>query len=336
MDFINKYKKYKRKYLDLKYQLGGAVGDLEEAKSTSLNFDNSRMIENCNLCYNHAIIYLFYSIPEFKSAILSLQTINNTNKSVNSIPEQIDINLLLLYLKELFILMDKNNEYPPEIVNDIFILCNVENKFLNEYKQFIKNYYILAQNNLGYKFVNNRLYDRADIIQPNDEFDRLDNNEYGFLNLSLSNFMIVFSDILDKLFCYYIDTEDSKDEKVYIFEEHKAKEIKYNKYLIRSPFTKDSNPREYDFINIKEYKLKIEDNEYELAAILSGVYISPETAGDEYTEGPGGHYWLDIYNKSNNKFTMINDLEDKVEINYEREKNPHATAAISWLIYKKC
>ena len=141
MNFINKYKKYKIKYLKLKYQLGGAVTSgsaggsvtvdkieatkIQEDKPicvNSLNFDNSRMIQNCNLCWNNTIIYLFYSIPEFRIAILNLEKINNTNKSINSIPEQLDINLLLVYLKKLFNLMDKSNTYSPEIVNDIFIL----------------------------------------------------------------------------------------------------------------------------------------------------------------------------------------------------------------------
>jgi len=336
MNFINKYKKYKIKYLKLKHQLGGAIGITPVQKPpcvNSLNFDNSRMIENCNLCYNNAIIYLFYSIPEFRSAILNLEKINNTNKSINSIPEQIDINSLLMYLKKLFNLMNKSNIYSPEIVNDIFILCDGENQFFNEYKEFIKNYYILGQNNLGYRFANNKLYDKSNIIQPNDEFDKLDNNENAYLNLSLFNFMNIFSDILDKLFCYNIDTDIG--EKNYIITENST-EVKYNKYLLRPPFSKDANPTEFDYINIKEYKIKIEDNEYELVGILSGVYVSPEEANDEYVEGPAGHYWLDIYNKSNNTFIMINDLEDKVEINYERGKNPHGTAAIAWLIYQKC
>jgi hypothetical protein len=316
--YYNKFKKYRLKF-KLFNQLGG---------SNSLNFNNARMIQNCNLCYNHAVIYLFYSIPEFRHAVLTLTTINNTNKLRNSVPEQVNINLLLVKLKQLFYLMDKNNKFSDEIVDDNFILCNPTNSFYKDYIKNIKDCYILANNNKGGIFNNNIIYDIHKNIISTDEFDRIDNNEMGYLNLSLFNFMTVFSDIIDKLFCYFNDS----NEKVYIIEDG-APIHQYNKYLIRPPFKKDDNPDEYDYINIKHLSIEFnDDNKYELVGILSGVYIPKQ---DEYEEGPGGHYWFDIYDKTTNRFTMINDLEDSVKINYERDKNPIATPAIAWLIYEK-
>jgi hypothetical protein len=321
--YYDKYQKYVNKCttkFNEEYKQSGG--------SNSLNFDNTRMIQNCNLCYNNAVIYLFYSIPEFRRAILTLTTINNTNKLSNSVPEQANINLVLKKLKQLFYLMDKNNKFSDEIVNDDFILCNTTNSFYKDYIKNIKDCYIIANNNKGGTFRNNHIYDNQETIISSYEFDRLDNNEIGYLNLSLFNFMTVFSEILDKLFCYYIDS----NEKIYIIED--ATPIQqYNKYLIRPPFKKDDNPNEYDYINIKEKSIKFnDDNIYELVGILSGVYISKQ---DDYEEGPGGHYWFDIYDKITDRFTMINDLEDSVKINYERNKNPAAIPAIAWLIYEK-
>jgi len=300
-------------------QLGG---------SNSLNFDTARMIQNCNLCYNNAVIYLFYSIPEFRNAVLTLTRIENTNKLSTSIPEQVDINLLLEKLKQLFNLMNKANTFSTEIVDDNFVLCNTTNNFYKEYIKNIKDSYIIANNNKGGIFRDNNIYDYSGNIMSGDEFNKIDNNEMGYLNISLFNFMTVYSDIIDKLFCYFIDS----GEKVYIIEDG-APIHQYNKYLIRPPFKKDDNPDEYDYINIKEKSIKFnDDNIYELVGILSGVYIPKQ---DGFEEGPGGHYWFDIYDKTTNQFIMINDLENSVERNYERDKNPTATPAISWLIYEK-
>jgi len=275
MSFKEKYLKYKNKYVNLKNQIGG---------SNSLNFNESRMIQNNNLCFNNVVIYLFYSIPEFKNAILE-----NTSDS---------------FLKKLFRLMDKKITVSSDIVNDNFILFNKDDEFYNQYVKFIKDFYILANN-----------YDEMGFL----------NGEMGFLNVSLINFMVVFSDIINNLFCYFIDN----GEKIYFIEDTIPLEIiKFNKYLIRPPF--DS-----DYINIKNYNIKLGEHNYELVAILSGVYISKEEAGDGYDEGAGGHYWLDIYNKSTKLYTMINDLEDSVKKDFNRSENPSAKAAIAWLIYEK-
>ena len=138
--------------------------------------------------------------------------------------------------------------------------------------------------------------------------------------------MIVFSDILDKIFTYFIDS----GEKVYIIEkgiEEVVPKIQYNKYLIRPP---------NDYLNIREYNINIQGNNYELVAILSGDYITKEEAEKfNLNEGAGGHYWLDIYDKLKNKFTMINDLKELVITDFERNKNSSVISANAWLIYEK-
>jgi hypothetical protein len=300
MSFEQKYKKYKNKYLKLKSQLGG---------SNSLSFENSRMLENCNLCFNNSVIYLFYSIPEFKKMVLELDKINNTNKKSSSKVEKVDINELFLYLKDLFKKMNKETILNSEIGNENFVLCN------KEYTKFIKNFYILAINNLGENELDYQYY-----------FDRLDNKEMGFLNVSLQYFLIVFSDIIDKIFTYYVDD----GEKVYFIEDG-APISKFNKYLIRPPFKKIDNPGEFDYINIQNYKIEIGGNNYKLVGILRGNYISPQETDDGLTEGPGDHYWFDIYNERTNNFTRINDLEISIVKEIEKQK----TDAISWLIYEK-
>ena len=351
MEYKEKYLKYKKKYLDLKQdiftQSGGIKGKylalkqdiftqsggikekylaLKQIGGSMLNFDNSRMIENCNLCYNNSIIYLFYSIPEFRLAIASLGHIENTNKAHNSKHSDIDINSLLIFIKGLFNLMDKTKPTDRDVDED-FICCTKD--FYRQYTKFIKDFYILAFNNFGYKYENNTMCsDSGEIIH---DFTDLDAGKMSHINVSLFNFMNVFSQILEEFFCYYIDP--SNNEKVFLIE--KGAPYYPKKYMITPPSKKEDGS--YDYINILEYKIDIGTFSYELVGVLSGVYISKKVA-DEHgmVEGIGGHYWLDLYEKTIGQFTMVNDLEDNVKRGFERDKNPipNSCAGIGFLIYR--
>ncbi len=306
MDYQNKYIKYKQKYLKLKTQIGG----------NSMDCDNMRMIQNCDLCFSNVIIHLFYSIPEFRNAIITLQSLDNTYNVPYATPTRYSDNFLF-FMKNLFYHMDRKNRILPEFANDNYVLCTEDSKFHRIYTFFIDDYQSSASQILNVPY----------------------NGHLCSVNQSLYYFTIIFSDILDKLFCYILHPISC--EKNYLID-NDYKDIKLNKYMICHPDRKEDCSDEYDYINIKNYEKNINGTFYELIAIISGVYLSKEgaiDAGDGFCEGPYGHFWLDVYDKSTGKYTMINDVEPKIETNYDRNKNKaldNKPPANAWLIYEKC
>jgi len=283
-----------------------------------VNFDNSRFIDNCSsLCYNNASIHFLYSIVEFREMVYNIDKITNSNISYKKLDPPFEINKLLdellFKLKYIFFLLNKtlikngSPNYNGEqfIINDHKIECNRSLGYtgpINSFYDFlyyplIKYTTVLSYNNIeglfltGQTFVNIDSESKTNADQCT-EIIELDTQKFS--RVSLIFYLNVFSDISDKLFCYYIADNFSK---IFIHTDLKVSYTKeifvQNKYLIYKPDGKKVDPSFTQFTTWNLYALLVgNSNEFNQAV---------------------GHFWLLLYDFENDNFISINDTSDKIE-----------------------
>jgi len=274
-----------------------------------VNFNNSRFINNCSsLCYNNASIHFLYSIVEFREMVYNIDKITNSNTSYKRQDPPFEINKLLdgllFRLKFIFFLLNKTliDNGEQFIINDHKIECNRSQGSIDSFYNFlyyplIKYTTVLSYNNIEGLFFTDPTFVDMDSESKTDaeqcsEIKELDTKIFS--RVSLIFYLNVFSDISDKLFCYYIADNFSK---VFI---HTDLELSYTKetflekkYLIYKPDGKKVDPSFTQFTTWNLYALLVGNrNKFNQAV---------------------GHFWLLLYDFKNDNYISINDTSDKIE-----------------------